>query len=475
MRAVCALAAWTVLSCAWAPQAAAFPAIYQAWDTLYPQATADDDLIATVGSPCQVCHVNPGGRAPWNQYGFAVLSNGGFANIPGAFIAVEGLDSDGQGTSNLDEIDAGAQPGWCDSAAAGCQNLAWTRVGVSSPATPPGGVTLDPPAVAPPVANGGGPYFGIAGLRVRFDAGASTDPDGTIVDWAWKFGDGFAGAGSQPLHAYAAAGTYVVHLKVTDDSGLASRTTATVIIAEAQVDQPPVADAGGPYSGTATAPVTFDAGGSFDPDGTIVDWLWDFGDGGLGSGQTVSNTYAIAGTYTVGLTVTDNDGLTAQATTTATIDAALDPGETIYRTICQACHGDPWDGPAIDPSLFAGRRNTGARTCSINGAINGTFVFPGGVPAMQFLQGTLTPTDIADVSGFLNSQLPVSGQRRFVTACAGCHGLDGSGGPVDEDVRGRDADRIYRALEDEPEMAFLNCLPDSDIQAIGAYLSTLED
>lgn len=459
----------------WTTPALGFPAIYQAWSQQYPEATADDALIAAVGTPCQVCHVGPGGGEPWNQYGFAVLSNGGFGNIPGAFFAIEGEDADGEGTSNLAEILAGALPGWCDPATPGCTNLAWTRAGVSTPATPPAGVLLDPPALSPPVADAGGPYGGIAGLRVPFDGAASSDADGTIVDWAWKFGDGYGGSGAQPVHAYAAAGTYTVHLKVTDNSGLAMRTSATVIVAEPQVDQPPSADGGGPYTGTEGVPVAMDGSASFDPDGTIVTWLWDFGDGNTGSGATVSHAYALAGTYTVTLSVTDNDGLSAQAMTTATVSEALGPGETIFRSTCQACHGDPWDGPAIDPSLFAGRRNTGARTCSINGAINGTFVFPGGVPAMQFLQGTLTPLDIQNVSDFLNSQLPVDGQRRFVTTCAGCHGLDGSGGPVGENVRGRDAQRIFDAIAEIPQMGFLSCLPDADVLAIGAYLDPLED
>ena len=49
-----------------------------------------------------------------------------------------------------------------------------------------------------------------------------------------------------------------------------------------------------------------DGSGSSDPDGTIVDYSWDFGEGTMGSGVTASHTYAQAGTYTVTLTVTDN-------------------------------------------------------------------------------------------------------------------------------------------------------------------------
>lgn len=457
--------------------AGAFPQIYNAWNDAYPQASGDDALIAASGTPCQVCHVNPGGGSPWNQYGFAVLSNGGFANIPAAFLELELLDADGEGTSNIDEIEAGALPGWCDPATPGCENLAWTRSGVSSPATPPAGVLLDPPAGnLPPLAEPGGPYAGIAGTRLRFDATQSSDPEGQIAGWFWKFGDGTEGSGPSPVHSFQAAGTYQVTLAVVDAGGLRSIATTEAMIVPVQTQQPPIADAGGPYTGVAGNAIAFDGSGSQDLDGTISQWQWQFGDGVGASGEFVTHTYAAPGTYKVSLTVTDNDGLSHSVATQAEISAPMSEGESIFRSVCQACHGDPWDGPALDASLVAGRRNTGARLCSIEGAIYGNAVFPNGVPEMQFLQGVYTTNQLQSVSDFLNSMPPVDGQRRFVTACAGCHGGDASGGRVDKDIRGEDLERILRALSREPEMAYLNCLPISpDLGQIGAYLSTLDD
>ncbi|HEC95116.1 MAG TPA: PKD domain-containing protein, partial [Thermoplasmatales archaeon] len=72
--------------------------------------------------------------------------------------------------------------------------------------------------------------------------------------------------------------------------------------------QPPVADAGGPYSGAVDTVIHFDGSASYDPDGTIISYSWDFGDGETGTGKMPSHTYKTSGKYTVTLTVTDDDG-----------------------------------------------------------------------------------------------------------------------------------------------------------------------
>ena len=63
-----------------------------------------------------------------------------------------------------------------------------------------------------------------------------------------------------------------------------------------------------PVAGPASLNVTFDGTGSSDPDGSIISYDWDFGDGNLGSGVSSSHTYNTAGNYTASLTVTDNEG-----------------------------------------------------------------------------------------------------------------------------------------------------------------------
>jgi PKD repeat protein len=53
----------------------------------------------------------------------------------------------------------------------------------------------------------------------------------------------------------------------------------------------------------------FDASLSYDPDGSIESYDWEFGDGKIGSGKVTSHEYAQSGVYMVVLTVTDNQGL----------------------------------------------------------------------------------------------------------------------------------------------------------------------
>jgi PKD repeat protein len=63
----------------------------------------------------------------------------------------------------------------------------------------------------------------------------------------------------------------------------------------------------------------FNGTSSYDPDGFIVGYSWDFGDGSTGSGSTPTHTYSIAGTYSVKLNVTDNSGSTNLSTQTIII------------------------------------------------------------------------------------------------------------------------------------------------------------
>ena len=170
---------------------------------------------------------------------------------------------------------------------------------------------------------------GSTGLKASFDAGGSSDPDGTIASYNWQFGDGSTGTGATATHTYAAAGSYSVVLTVTDDKGAGGTATRTVAVTQ-PADVPPTASFTVTISKLAAS---FDASGSSDSDGTVAGYAWDFGDGTSGTGQKPAHTYALAGTYTVALTVSDDRGGSATTTKAVTTAANVKPSAA-FSTSC---------------------------------------------------------------------------------------------------------------------------------------------
>ncbi|WP_157557640.1 PKD domain-containing protein, partial [Intrasporangium oryzae] len=157
-------------------------------------------------------------------------------------------------------------------------------------------------------------------------AGASSDPQGQALTYAFDFGDGTtlpAQASPTATHSYPTAGAYTVTVTVTNTSGLSATAQQTVT---ATAPQPPVAQIGvTPTSGIAPLAVTADAGASTDPQGQTLTYAFDFGDGTTLPAQaspTANHTYAAAGAYTVTVAVTNTSGLSATARQTVTASPA---------------------------------------------------------------------------------------------------------------------------------------------------------
>ena len=319
----------------------------------------------------------------------------------------------------------------------------------------------------PPTAVISAPASGLVGETLSFDGSGSSD-DGTIISYAWAFGDGASGNGMTTTHAYSAAGSYTISLEVCDNATTSQCSTAThtVTITDTAVDNPPTAVITGPASGTVGDTLTFDGSGSTD-DGTLVSYDWTVDGTAAGGNMTLSWQFNTAGSFSVKLTVCDDAAQCDTASHTVTIREQAGDGEAMYMNDCASCHGDPsTDEPAPDGHF----KVTGARTCSIQGSIYGTSVFPNGVETMRFLQGMLSDDQIQEISDYLNT-FSVNGMQRYITTCSSCHGQDARGGRTDEDVRNSDAEEIKEAIHDEREMRFLDCLPDGDIHQIGSFLS----
>ena len=138
------------------------------------------------------------------------------------------------------------------------------------------------------------------------------------------------------------AGTYTETFTVSDGHATASETITITVLAN---NHPPVANAGGPYSGGTGLPIQFDGSASSDPDGNNLTYAWNFGDNQTGSGATPTHSYAFAGNYIVTLTVTD-DG-------TPPLSSSATAGATVLNTI----------PGAVKAKLFSGAyRITGGGT-----------------------------------------------------------------------------------------------------------------
>ena len=76
------------------------------------------------------------------------------------------------------------------------------------------------------------PQYAYVGDSVTFDASASYDIDGSIVEWGWEYGDGTEGGGEVIAHPFYSPGTYTTTLTVRDDDGATDTARATVVVLE---------------------------------------------------------------------------------------------------------------------------------------------------------------------------------------------------------------------------------------------------
>lgn len=101
---------------------------------------------------------------------------------------------------------------------------------------------------------------------------------------------------------------------------------ATECTPGAEVAQPTASFTTDPTTGPAPLAVSVDGSASFDPDGTVESYAWDFGNGETAAGLTASTVYNTPGDYDISLTVTDNEGLTDVETQTVTVTEGQAPG-----------------------------------------------------------------------------------------------------------------------------------------------------
>ncbi len=162
------------------------------------------------------------------------------------------------------------------------------------------------------------PDIGQAPLTVSFAGGGIDPTGGQFIVFNWNFGDGTTGTGAFVTHTYEQAGSYIVTLSGITNNAVSAQAASEVTVLS-QPNEKPLADiTATPAKGNAPLLVVFEAE-AVDPDGAVIGYAWDFGDGQTGTGQAIDHVYVTPGVYVVTLTVTDNLGAIQQVTAVITV------------------------------------------------------------------------------------------------------------------------------------------------------------
>jgi PKD repeat protein len=170
----------------------------------------------------------------------------------------------------------------------------------------------------------------IEGTLVALDGSASMDPDDGIASHLWTQVEGDPVSIADPTSAVATftapkTDQYGKNLKfkltVKDFGGLQGTADSSIYVIPT-INEPP-----GPTNNPPTADYSFVSSklkvtftdGSTDSDGTIVSWLWDFGDGKTSTVRNPRHRYGRNGTYTITLTATDDGGAADSTSKTVTV------------------------------------------------------------------------------------------------------------------------------------------------------------
>ncbi len=136
----------------------------------------------------------------------------------------------------------------------------------------------------------------------------SSDPDGWIIAWEWDFDDGGFSSLQNPVHHYISPGLYQVWLTVTDNDGATDNVSTYITVN----NRPPAALFWTNLTSTRIGWVVGFWDWSTDDDGSIIAWLWDFGDGSpTSAAQDPAHVFTVAGDYWVNMTVWDDLGANA--------------------------------------------------------------------------------------------------------------------------------------------------------------------
>ena len=189
-------------------------------------------------------------------------------------------------------------------------------------------------SVSSPLVDFAFPPNNCARQSVQFTDLSQQNGGGNILQWNWNFGDPASGinntsATKNPIHFFSGAGTFIITLTVTNSSNCPSTKVDSVIILALPVANF-TADTACLGSPSAFQAVTSGPG-------TIVQYLWDFGDGGTGNQANPTHLYATAGVYSVKLVIITDKGCNKDTTKSVMV---LSKPNAAFSTSAPACASD---------------------------------------------------------------------------------------------------------------------------------------
>jgi gliding motility-associated-like protein len=291
--------------------------------------------------------------------------------------------------------------------------------------------------------------------------GSGTDPDGSIATYAWAKVSGptatMSGQATSSLSlSNLLQGTYVYSFTVTDNNGASAVDNVQIVVNPAAVNQIPTASAGpGATINLPTNSTTLTGSGS-DPDGSISTYLWEKL---TGPAATLTNantavlslTNLVAGSYTFRLTVTDNQGATANSQTTVIVNAAnqapvANAGIPITITLPTNSTNLTGLGTDADGSIAiyawtqvsgpnsATLTNASAPTVSISLLIQGVYTFRFGVTDNQGATASSTVTVTVNAAPVNVPPTANAGSDKSITLPISSVVLNGSGTDIDGSI-----------------------------------------
>ncbi|MHA1784093.1 MAG: PKD domain-containing protein, partial [Candidatus Helarchaeota archaeon] len=147
----------------------------------------------------------------------------------------------------------------------------------------------------------------VEGQAIMYHAAVS-DLGGGNLTYSWNFGDGYTSTEEQPIHVFNHSGSYLVRLSVSD--GALTTTRGKIVNVKNSVPYDAIQ---GNFEGVEDETLFFQTNIQDTPnDLESLRILWDLGDGYFSTGRKVEHSYATNGTYTLQLTIMDDNGEKAE-------------------------------------------------------------------------------------------------------------------------------------------------------------------